>query len=148
VAEQTEGSITINASAEDVMEVILDYESYPEWNDLKTVSVLSTDSQGRGAEVEMSAKAPVLGDVKYVLKYSYKADDGGVSWTTKEIVEGGIKDITGEYVLEELDDEETKVTYRMAIDLKMKVPGFIRRQGEKTIVDGALKGLKKRVENG
>jgi uncharacterized membrane protein len=146
MAEQTEGSITINASAEDVMAVIEDYEAYPEWNDLKSVSVLNTDSQGRGSEVEMHAKAPVLGDVKYVLKYSYKADNGGVSWTTKEIIEGGIKDITGEYDLDELDDEETKVTYRMAIDLKMKVPGFVRRQGEKTIVDGALKGLKKRVE--
>jgi len=148
VAEQTEGSITIKASAEDVMAVIEAYEAYPEWNDLKSVKVVSKDSQGRGSEVEMAAKAPVLGDVRYVLKYQYKADNGGVSWTTKEILEGGIKDITGEYDLEELDDEETKVTYRMAIDIKMKVPGFIRRQGEKTIVDGALKGLKKRVEQG
>jgi hypothetical protein len=148
VAEQTEGSITINASAGDVMAVIEDYEAYPEWNDLRSVEIRSTDSQGRGSEVEMAAKAPVLGDVKYVLKYEYKPDNGGVSWTTKEIVEGGIKDITGEYDLEELDEAETKVTYRMAIDLKMKVPGFIRRQGEKTIVDGALKGLKKRVEGG
>ncbi len=148
MAEQTEGSITINASAGEVMAVIEDYEAYPEWNDLRSVEIRSKDSQGRGSEVEMAAKAPVLGDVKYVLKYEYKPDNGGVSWTTKEIVEGGIKDITGEYDLEELDDAETKVTYRMAIDLKMKVPGFIRRQGEKTIVDGALKGLKKRVEGG
>jgi len=148
VAEQTEGSITINASAEDVMAVIEDFEAYPEWNDLKSVTVVAKDSQGRGSEVEMSAKAPVLGDVRYVLKYSYKGSNSGVSWTTKEILEGGITDITGEYELEELDAEETKVTYRMAIELKMKLPGFIRRQGEKTIVDGALKGLKKRVEQG
>src|SRR5262245_27815208 len=109
------------------MAVIEDYEAYPTWNDLKSVKILTTDPQGRGSEVEMEAKAPVLGDLRYVLKYSYKADNGGVSWTTKEI-EGGVKDITGEYVLEELDDEETKVTYRMKIDLKMKVPGFIRKQ--------------------
>jgi uncharacterized membrane protein len=147
VAEQTEGSITIKASAEDVMAVIEDYEAYPKWNELKSVKVLKKDSQGRGSEVEMEAKAPVIGDVRYVLKYSYKASNGGVSWTTKEI-EGGIKDIKGEYELEELDEDETKVTYRMTIDLKMKVPGFVRRQGEKTIVDGALKGLKKRVEKG
>jgi uncharacterized membrane protein len=145
VAEKTEGSITINASAGDVMAVIEDYEAYPKWNDLKSVKVLKKDSQGRGSEVQMEAKAPVIGDVRYVLQYSYKADNGGVSWTSTEI-EGGIKDITGEYELEELDEAETRVTYRMAIDLKMKVPGFIRKQGEKTIVDGALKGLKKRVE--
>ena len=148
MAEKTEGSIKINASAEDIMAVIEDYEAYPEWNDLKSVTVNKKDSQGRGSEVEMAAKAPVLGDVRYVLNYKYKANNGGVSWTTKEIIEGGIKDITGEYELDELDEAETEVTYRMAIDLKMKVPGFIRKQGEKTIVDGALKGLKKRVEKG
>jgi uncharacterized membrane protein len=147
VAEQTQGSITINASAEDVMAVIEEFEDYPKWNDLKSVRVLKKDSQGRGSEVEMQVKAPVIGEVKYVLKYSYKASNGGVSWTTKEI-EGGIKDIKGEYELEELDEDETKVTYRMTLDLKMKVPGFVRRQGEKSIVDGALKGLKKRVEKG
>ena len=147
MAEQTQGSITINASAEDVMAVIEEFEDYPKWNDLKSVKVLKKDSQGRGSEVEMQVKAPVIGEVKYVLKYSYKASNGGVSWTTKEI-EGGIKDIKGEYELEELDEDETKVTYRMTLDLKMKVPGFVRRQGEKSIVDGALKGLKKRVEKG
>jgi len=145
VAEQTEGSITIKAPAEDVMAVIEDFEAYPEWNDIRSVKILNKDSKGRASEVEMQVKAPVIGDVRYVLKYSYKASNGGVSWTTKEI-EGGIKDIKGEYELEELDEDETKVTYRMTIDLKMKVPGFVRRQGEKQIVDGALKGLKKRVE--
>src|SRR6266496_2672148 len=142
MAEKTEGSITIKAPAEDVMAVIEDYENYPKWNDLKSVKVLKKDSQGRGSEVEMQLKAPVIGEVRYVLKYSYRASNGGVSWTTKEI-EGGLKDIKGEYDLEELDEDETKVTYRMAIQLKAKVPGFLRRQGERAIVDGALKGLKK-----
>ena len=147
MAEQTEGSITIEAAASDVMDVILDYESYPKWNDIESVKVLKKDSKGRGSEVQMHVKAPVIGEVTYTLTYSYKAGDGGLSWTTKEI-EGGIKDIKGEYALDELDEDETKVTYRMSLDLKMKVPGFIRKQGEKQIVDGALKGLKKRVEGG
>jgi len=145
VAEQTEGSITIAASAEDVMAVIEDFEAYPEWNDIKTAKIEKKDSSGRASEVTMEVKAPFIGDVRYTLAYKYRADNGGVSWTSKEI-EGGIKDIKGEYELDELDDEETKVTYRMSIELKMKVPGFVRRQGEKQIVDGALKGLKKRVE--
>ena len=147
VAEKTEGSITIKASAEDVMAIIEDYENYPKWNDLKSVKVMKKDSKGRGSEVEMQLKAPVIGEVRYVLKYSYKANNGGVSWTTKEI-EGGLKDIKGEYKLDELAEDETKVTYSMSIELKAKVPGFLRRQGEKAIVDGALKGLKKRVESG
>ncbi len=147
MAEQTEGSITISASAEDVMAVIEDFEAYPEWNDIQSAKIVATGSNGRASEVEMQVKVPVIGDVRYVLAYSYRPSNAGVSWTTKEI-EGGIKDITGEYELEELDADETKVTYRMAIDLRMKVPGFVRRQGERSIVDGALKGLKKRVEQG
>ncbi len=125
--------------------MIEDFEAYPEWNDIKTAKIEKKDSSGRASEVTMEVKAPFIGDVRYTLAYKYRADNGGVSWTSKEI-EGGIKDIKGEYELDELDDEETKVTYRMSIELKMKVPGFVRRQGEKQIVDGALKGLKKRVE--
>ncbi|HEY7281283.1 MAG TPA: SRPBCC family protein [Actinomycetota bacterium] len=147
MAEQTEGSITINASAADVMAVIEDFEAYPQWNDITSSEVVARDPTGRASEVEMRVKAPLIGDVRYVLQYTYRPSNAGVSWTTKEI-EGGIRDITGEYELEELDAEETKVTYRMSIDLKMKVPGFLRKQGERQVVDGALKGLKKRVEQG
>ncbi len=129
------------------MEVIADYESYPEWLDIRSTKVLKRDRQGRGSEVAFEIKAPMIGDVSYTLKYSYAARNGGCSWTTKEI-EGGIRDIEGEYVLEELDEDETRVTYRMSLDLEMKVPGFLRKQGEKQIVKQALDGLKKRVERG
>ena len=37
--EHAEGSIVIEAPLEDVMEVIEDYESYPEWADVRTVDV-------------------------------------------------------------------------------------------------------------
>ena len=147
MAERTQGSITIAAPAADVMEVIADFESYPEWLDMKSTKVLKRDKQGRGKEVAFEIKAPVIGDVRYTLSYTYAARNGGCSWTTKEI-EGGIRDIEGEYVLEELDEDETKVTYRMSLDLEMKVPGFLRKQGERQIVKQALDGLKKRVERG
>jgi len=53
VAEQTEGSITIKASAEDVMAVIEDFEAYPEWNDIKSAKIVAKDSDGRASDVEM-----------------------------------------------------------------------------------------------
>ena len=147
MAQSTEMSITVAAPAEDVMEVILDVESYPEWSDIKSATVLKKDSQGRAKEASFEIKAPVIGDVKYTLSYSYTAKNAGVSWTTKEI-EGGIKDIKGEYEVEALGDDETKVTYRSSIDLAIPVPGFLRKQGEKQVVKQALDGLKKRVEQG
>jgi ribosome-associated toxin RatA of RatAB toxin-antitoxin module len=147
VAEQTEGTKTINASAERIMEVITDFDSYPKWTDFKSAEVLKSDKQGRGTEVRYGMKAPVIGDVKLTLSYRYKTGDGGVSWTSKDI-EGGIKSIKGEYVLEELDEDETKVTYKTSVDVQMKVPGMIKKQGEKQIIKQALDGLKKRVEQG
>ena len=39
------------------------------------------------------------------------------------------------------------MTYRMALETAIKLPGFLKRQAEKQIVNTALGGLKKRVES-
>jgi uncharacterized membrane protein len=147
VAEQTSGDTTINASADEIMDVLTDFDSYPKWTDFKSAEVLKEDTQGRATEVRYEMRAPVIGDVALTLSYRYKADSGGMSWTSKDI-DGDIKSIKGEYVLKELDEDETKVTYRTTVELEMKVPGMLRKQGEKQIIKQALDGLKKRVEKG
>ena len=40
----------------------------------------------------------------------------------------------------------TTVTYTLKVDVNMPMIGMFKRKAEKTIIDGALKGLKKRVE--
>ena len=146
MAERTEGSKTMNASAADIMEAIMDFDSYPDWAGVKSATVAKKDGQGRPAEVAMEVDVPMMGKARYTLQYKYKANDGGVSWTTKEVEEGPIKDIKGEYRLEELDEDETDVSYEVSLELGMKIPGMLRRRGEKEIVKRALDGLKKRVE--
>jgi|SRR5947209_5911158 len=146
MGEKADGSTTIAASAADVMGVITDFEAYPDWSGMKSAKILKKDNQGRGIEVAYEVEAPVVGKASYTLAYKYAANDGGCSWTTKEI-EGKIKDIKGEYALEELDEDETNVTYRVEIDLDVPLPGFMKRQGAKQIVSQALSGLKKRVES-
>jgi hypothetical protein len=147
VADKTEGSTTIAASAADIMEVIGDFESYPEWNDVKSTKVLKKDKEGRGTEVAYVVDAPMIGELKYTLAYSYAANDGGVSWTTREIT-GKVKDIQGEYALDELDEDETKVTYRVTVQLGISLPGFLKKQADKQIIKQGLDNLKKRVERG
>src|SRR5438552_16795881 len=147
MADKTEGSATIAASAADIMEVITDFDAYPELNDVKSIKVLKKDKQGRGAEVAFVVEAPMIGELKCTLAYTYAANDGGVSWTTKEI-EGKVKDITGEYGLDELDEDETKVTYRVAVQLGISLPGFLKKQADKQIIKQGLDNLKKRVERG
>jgi hypothetical protein len=84
-------------------------------------------------------------DAQYTLAYTYKAKNGGLSWTTKE-ASGAVKDITGAYDLEG-EGNRTTVTYEMSIEPAIKLPGFIKKQVEKQIVNTALGGLKKRVES-
>ena len=107
---------------------------------------MNTDSEGRATEVWYEVSQFGI-TAKYTLSYDYTDDDGGMTWTTKSVDEGPIKDIQGEYVLEELDENETEVTYRMTLELKTKLPGIIMKRGEKMIIRNALDGLKKRVES-
>jgi ribosome-associated toxin RatA of RatAB toxin-antitoxin module len=145
MADQTQGSIEIDADAAAVMEEILDYDSYPEWtSEMKKVKVLSRDKQKRGKQVHFEvAQGPLKAD--YTLEYTYEPNNAGVSWT---FVEGNnIRDMTGAYSLEPAGKGRTKVTYRMKVDTPIPMLGFMKRQIEKKIIDVALKGLKKRVES-
>ncbi|MFI5393786.1 MAG: SRPBCC family protein, partial [Myxococcota bacterium] len=49
--EHAEGSVVIEAPLEDVMEVIEDYESYPEWSEVQTVDIRKRGEGGRAYEV-------------------------------------------------------------------------------------------------
>lgn len=144
MADRTEGTITIDADPAAIMAEIADFEAYPEWSgEIKAVEVRARDDDGRASEVfyEVSA-GPV--QARYVLSYTYLPDDAGVRWTFKE--GSPLRDMQGEYLLEP-DGDRTEVTYRMAIDLGIPMPGFMKRQAERKIIDTALKGLKKRVES-
>jgi carbon monoxide dehydrogenase subunit G len=145
--DQAEGSIVVDAPFEDIMEVIEDYESYPEWADVKTVEVRQRGEGGRATEVAFEVDVPVLGRAAYTLQYRYAPGDTGVSWVTKE-ARGAIRDIRGEYLLYELPDGGTKVTYRLGVELGMLVPGFLRTEGGKRVIENALEKLKRRVEMG
>ena len=145
--EHAEGSIEIDAPLEDVMEVIQDYEAYPEWAEVNLVEVRQWGEGGRATEVLYEVDVPVLGKATYVLAYQYAPGDAGLSWTTRE-ARGAIRDIRGEYLLNELTEDVTKVTYRLAVELGVLVPGFIRTEGARRVIENALERLKRRVEMG
>jgi carbon monoxide dehydrogenase subunit G len=142
--EHAEGSIVIDAPLEDVMEVLEDYEAYPEF---RTAQVRQRGEGGRATEVAFEVDVPVLGKATYTLTYRYAPGDTGLSWVTKE-ARGAIRDIRGEYLLNEVSDSETKVTYRLAVEIGVLVPGFVRTEGAKRVIENALERLKRRVEMG
>lgn len=144
MADQTQGSIEINADPRAIMDVIEDFEAYPEWaSQIKTVDIRERDGENRGSKVYYAvANGPMKAD--YTLQYTYKPDDAGVSW---KFLEGnGLRDLEGDYTLEP-SGEKTKVTYKAKVDITIPMPGFIKRKMEGVVIDTALKGLKKRVES-
>ncbi|HYT30672.1 MAG TPA: SRPBCC family protein [Actinomycetota bacterium] len=143
MAEQTEGTTEIRATPAEIMEVITDFDAYPRWAGVRSAEVKKRDPKGRPSEVAMAVSQMGF-EATYTLAYRYAAKDGGVSWTTKE-ASGAVRDIRGEYVLEPAGDA-TEVTYRLTLDVAISLPGFLRRQAEKQVINTALGGLKKRVE--
>jgi carbon monoxide dehydrogenase subunit G len=144
MAERTEGSIEIEATPAEILEVIADFEAYPDWVDgIKSATVMGRDGDGRETEVAYEFSAMGF-SASYTLRYDYAEDDAGVSWVTTEAT-GAVKDVTGEYALEPLNGD-TEVTYRLAVELNVPVPAFLKKRADRTAIRTALEGLKKRVE--
>jgi ribosome-associated toxin RatA of RatAB toxin-antitoxin module len=141
--EHAEGSIEVAATPQEVMAVIADFESYPEWvGNLEEVEVLERDRRGRGSLVAFKLRTPVM-SAAYTLAYDYAPRDRGMSWTYQE---GTLEDLSGSYELEPLDGV-TRVTYRLEVELGMPLPGLLKRQAARQIVRSALSDLKRRVES-
>jgi ribosome-associated toxin RatA of RatAB toxin-antitoxin module len=142
MADQSTQSIVVDAPAADVMAVIADFPSYPQWvASAKQVEVRETGPDGRARRVHFVLDAGAVKD-DYVLEYTWD-DDRKVSWT---LVDGQMqKRQEGSYTLTERDGA-TEVTYAITIDLSIPMLGMIKRKAEKVILDTALKELKKRVE--
>ena len=144
MADQTTSSILVNATPDQVMEVIGDFASYPEWaKGVRRAEVLSEDDEGWAERVFFSLDVSPIKD-EYTLAYEWDGYDE-VTWS---LVEGKmLKALDGAYTLRDLGDGTTEVTYRLALDVSIPLIGMLKRKGEKILIDTALKGLKTRVES-
>jgi hypothetical protein len=145
MADRTMSSITVAASRADVMTVIADFASYPEWaTGVRSAEVVASDGDGRASLVRFQLDAGVIKD-SYVLSYDWDAD-AGVRW---DLAEPGsvITALSGGYLLADADGG-TEVTYDLAVDVRIPMLGMLKRRAEKTIIDTALKGLRGRAESG
>jgi ribosome-associated toxin RatA of RatAB toxin-antitoxin module len=148
MAEQTTSSIVIDAVPAEVMAVIADFPAYPEWaKGVTTADVVAEydkgPQSGRAEQVFFALDVSPIKD-EYTLAYEWDGDEA-VTWT---LVEGKmLRALDGAYLLRDLDDGSTEVTYRLSLDVSIPLIGMLKRKGEKILIDTALKGLKKRVES-
>lgn len=136
----------MRATPEQCFGVVTDFPRYPDWAaDIKSVTVEDTDGQGRATSVTFRAAA--FGrSTTYTLDYDYAEAPGRLSWVLSH---GDITSrLDGAYEFESLDDGETEVTYHLDVELRVPIPGFVKRRAESRIVGTALRELKARVEGG
>jgi uncharacterized membrane protein len=140
--KRAERQMVIDGRPQACFDAIVDYETFPDWQRaVKSVDVLTLDSDGRGKEVAFEIDAK-LKTVRYTLEYSYE-EPHLVSW---RYVEGEPKDVDGELVLEERGDGSTLATYSLSLDPGIWLPGKIVSMLNEQVMHGALEDLKRRVE--
>jgi uncharacterized membrane protein len=139
---RAERQIVIEATPQACFDALVDYESFPAWQRaVRSCEVLSRDRDGHGKEVAFEIDAK-LKTVRYTLDYRYEKPHL-VTW---RYVEGDVKDVDGEFVLEDRGDGTTLATYALRIDPGVWMPGRIASMLNEQVMEGAMEDLKRRVE--
>src|SRR6478736_10147514 len=100
MAERTESSIDIAAEPGAVLDVIADFDSYPEWaGEVKKVAVLAEDGDGWADKVEFTLDAGAIKDT-YVLDYDWDVRTNGTGVVSWSLVQANVlKAMNGSYTL-------------------------------------------------
>jgi Polyketide cyclase / dehydrase and lipid transport len=141
---RAEQSLEIDAAPDACFDAIVDFETYPEWQDaVMSAAVLDRYDDGLGRRVQLRVDAKFR-EVVYTLHYHY--DRPGRLWW--EFVEGdGVSYIDGEYVFEPLDGgERSRATYRLGVDPGVPVPGFIFRKLNDGVMRRSIEETKAEAE--
>jgi uncharacterized membrane protein len=132
--------VVIEATPDEIMDVLFDLESLPQWSSAhQKVEVLERDDQGRPSKSRQVVKIVGVSD-EQVLAYS--VHDDGVSWTLVSAKQQRAQD--ARYTLSP-DGDSTRVRFELTVDPTVPIPGFLIRKGAKGLMHTATEGLRKRV---
>ncbi|WKZ83032.1 MAG: SRPBCC family protein [Acidimicrobiia bacterium] len=130
------------APPEVVFSVAADLAAYPEWaTGVAAVEILETDADGRAGRARFEVDG-FIKRITYELEYEYQAPNR-ISWSA--VPGEDIEEMEGYYEFSARDGG-TEVVYALRVKPAFAVPGFLRRQAEKQIVQAALRGLTRRAE--
>lgn len=132
--------VVIEATPEEILDVIADIESTPSWSpQYQSAEVVDSYDDGRPRTVKMKIKAAGLTDDQ-VVEYSWT--DSSASWTL--VKAGQLRSQDAKYTLTP-DGAKTKVRFDLAIDLSVPLPGFVVKRTIKGAMETATDGLRKQV---
>jgi Polyketide cyclase / dehydrase and lipid transport len=132
--------VVIDATPDEIMDVLFDLESLTEWSSFhKKVEILERDEDGHPSKSRQTVKIVGVSD-EQVLDYS--VHDDGVGWTLESSKQQRAQE--GRYTLTP-DGDSTRVRFDLTVDLSAPVPGFLVKRGAKGLMETATEGLRKRV---
>ncbi len=132
----------VGGSPQACFDALVEFETYPEWQAaVKECTVHTRDGAGHGKRVEFKIDAKIR-SVSYTLDYSYD-EPHLLAW---KYVEGDVKDVDGEFLLEDLGDGTTLATYSLRIDPGLWLPGKIVSLLTDQVMQRSVDDLKTRVE--
>jgi ribosome-associated toxin RatA of RatAB toxin-antitoxin module len=132
--------VVIEATSEEILDVIADVEATPDWSpQYQSAEILETGDDGRPRRVKMKVKTAGVTD-EMEIQYTWSEDK--VSWTL--IKAGALKAQDASYTLTP-DGDKTKVRFDITIDLSIPMPGFVLKRALKGGTESATEGLRKQV---
>lgn len=132
--------IVIEASPEEILDVIADFEAMPEWSEPhQSAAILDTGDDGRPRQVRMKVRVAGITDEQVI---AYTWGDNVVSW--KLVSSSQQKAQDGKYTLVP-QDNGTLVKFELLADPNVPLPGFVLKRAVKGTIDSATKALRERV---
>ena len=132
--------VVIEATPQEILEVIADVEATPTWSpQFQKSEIIDTYDDGRPRQAKMTVKAAGLTDVQ-VIEYTWT--DSSVSWTL--VSAGQLKAQDATYTLTP-DGDKTKVRFDMVVDPSVPIPGFLLKRTLKGGMETATDWLRKQV---
>ena len=141
--------IVIEASPEEILDVIADFEVMPEWSHPhQRVEILETRDDGRPSKVKMRVRTAGITDEQVV---AYTWSDNVVSWTLVSSAQQRSQD--GKYTLvpqgsegpKGPEGEATLVKFEISVDPNVPLPGFVLKRAIKGTIDTATQALRRQV---
>jgi ribosome-associated toxin RatA of RatAB toxin-antitoxin module len=130
----------IEATPDEIMDVLYDLESLPEWSSAhQEVEVLERDEQGRPTRSRQVVRIVGVNDEQIL---DYHMHDDGVSWTLVSSKQQRAQE--GRYTLTP-EGDKTRVSLELTVDPTVPLPGFLVKKGAKGLMETATDGLRKRV---
>ncbi len=133
-------SALIDAPAEAIFELMLDYARLPEWQrSVRAATVLSRDELGRGQEVayEIDVRIAV---VRYTLRHHYEPPVR----ISSVYVEGDFRDCQGQWSFAERGAAGTEACFQLRIDPGRIIPKPVVKMLNRRVMTGSVEDLRRR----